>query len=107
MPNFAELLGDPTTSSFVREVVRLTAGRDTVDVVNDLDVLVRACKTEGDNVMDKFLVRRIVREDVVVEAEDAAEAESKAIAMEDTLKWDCYDCEYSVEPMHGPGNEGN
>lgn len=41
-----------------------------------------------------FVVRRIIREDVVIFAENIDSAITIAIATQDELTWDCYDCEY-------------
>ena len=44
--------------------------------------------------MPKFNIRRIVREDTIVEAATAEEAQEIAIANQENLIWDCYDCTY-------------
>jgi ATP-dependent protease HslVU (ClpYQ) peptidase subunit len=45
--NYDDLLKDPCTSKFVREVIRLAKDRDPVDVVNDLEALCEASKEEN------------------------------------------------------------
>ncbi len=49
----------------------------------------------------KVTVRRIVREDTVVEVEaatpDAAREKAKDVASPYGDEWDCYDCEYWID----------
>ena len=46
MKNYDDLLKDPTTSKFIREVIRLAKDRDPVDVVNGLAVVSKATEVE-------------------------------------------------------------
>ena len=49
-PTYGEILADPSTRDYVKEVIRLVRDRDPVDVANDMDVVAKAAARRADGV---------------------------------------------------------
>ena len=66
----ADLLNDPSTSQFSKDIIRAALKRDPVDIANELQVLANLFSDRFDDQVDRLLEEGKDRADLAVQAND-------------------------------------